>query len=76
MEMKPRLTAVPRSVTEVGPGDYVKTASGWHQIASNTAFGMPRTPRSWSVRTSGGALHGMWDIYAYAKAEDMEPKER
>lgn len=71
-ETRPRPYAPTRSVHEAGPGDYVKTAAGWERIASNTAFGTRVTPKSWTVRTEGGALHGMWDIYAYAKAEDME----
>ena len=74
MQLKLRDGAPPRSVTDVGPGDYINVATGWERIAANTAFAVRPTPRSWSVRTESGALHGMWDINLYAKAEDMEPR--
>lgn len=61
-----------RSVTDVGAGDYVKVNGRWEPIASNTAKGAARTPRSWTVRTTGGASYGMFEIDRYAKAEDLE----
>jgi hypothetical protein len=60
-----------RGVTEVGPGDYVKIGSRWRRIESNSAHGAERTPPSWTVRTEGGAAHGMFGINRYAKKEDM-----
>lgn len=61
-----------RSVTDVGPGDYVKIGSCWRRITHNSAHGQERTPKNWSVTTEGGASHGMFGINRYAKAEDME----
>lgn len=60
-----------RSVTEVGPGDFVKVGTQWKQIASNSAAGAERTPRSWSVTTTDGGSYGMYDIGRYAKKEDL-----
>ncbi len=60
-----------RSVTDIGPGDYVKIGSHWEQIRSNSAHGAEHTPRSWTVRTESGE-HGMYGINRYAKAEDLE----
>lgn len=65
-------SAPSRSVTDVGPGDYIKIGSSWQKIASNTAHGAEHTPRSWSVRTECGGEHGMYGIKRYAKAEDLE----
>lgn len=61
-----------RSATEVGPGDYVKVGSQWREVASNSAFGAERLPRSWEVRTVDGGSHGMLGVQRYAKAQDME----
>ena len=61
-----------RSVTDVGPGDYVKIGSHWEKVTSNSAHGADHTPRSWTVRTEGGGEHGMYGINRYAKAEDLE----
>lgn len=61
-----------RSVTDVGPGDYVKIGSRWEQIQSNTAYGSEPTPRRWTVCTEHGSL---WDINLYAKAEDFPNAE-
>jgi hypothetical protein len=58
--------------TDIGPGDYVKIGSRWAKVAGNTAFGSPTTPRNWTVRTEDGAAYGMWQINAYAKAQDLE----
>lgn len=67
-----RHDAPDRSVTDVGPGDYVKIGSHWERIAHNSAHGAERTPRDWTVRTEGGSSYGMYNINRYAKAEDME----
>lgn len=72
MSKRLKTNAPSRSVTDVGPGDYVKIGSQWQKIASNTAHGASHTPRSWSVRTEGGGEHGMCGINRYAKAEDLE----
>lgn len=61
-----------RSVTDVGPGDYVKIGTSWQKITSNSAHGAQYTPRSWTVRTEGGGEHGMYGINRYAKAEDLD----
>lgn len=70
----PRLkaTAPSRSVTDVGPGDFVKIGSQWKEITANTAAGAERTPRDWTVTTTGGSPHGMFSINRYAKKEDLE----
>lgn len=60
-----------RSVTEVGPGDFVKVGSQWERIVSNSAHGAQRTPREWTVTTERGS-YGMYSINRYAKAEDMK----
>lgn len=67
-----RVDAPSRSVTEVGPGDFVKVADGWLRIHSNSAFEADPLPRSWVIVTQDGMAHGMYDIGLYAKAEDME----
>lgn len=59
-----------RSVTEVGPGDFVKVGTEWKEISHNSAAGAERTPKSWSVRTTDGGSYGMYDIRRYAKRED------
>lgn len=65
--------APPRSITDVGIGDYIKIADGsWARIAYNSAFGAERTPRTWTVRTEHGGSYGMYDILRYAKAEDLQ----
>jgi hypothetical protein len=61
-----------RSVTDVGPGDYVKVGSEWKQIASNSAAGSERTPREWTVTTRDGGSYGMWNIKRYAKKGDLD----
>lgn len=75
MKRRRVVSAPTRAVTDVGPGDFVKIGSEWRRIASNTAFNAAVTPRSWVVRTQDGATHGMWDINAYAKDEDLEACE-
>lgn len=60
-----------RSVTDVGPGDYVKIGSQWREIKFNSAHGQQRTPKSWTVRTTDGASHEMFGINRYAKKEDL-----
>jgi hypothetical protein len=67
--MKPWPGAKDRSVTDVGPGDYVKVAGGWEKIVANTATGATH-PREWTVTTEQGE-YGMFDVYRYAKAEDF-----
>lgn len=66
-----RSDALPRGVTDVGAGDFVKIGSRWKQIESNSAEGASHTPRSWTVRTTDGMTYGMWGIRRYAKAEDL-----
>lgn len=61
-----------RSVTEVGPGDYVKIGNVWKPITTNTAWGDSLTPRTWTVTTEDGERYDMWSINAYAKREDIE----
>jgi hypothetical protein len=61
-----------RSVTEIGPGDYIKVGTQFLQVASNSAAGASRTPREWTIKTIDGSTHGMWDVRRYAKSEDME----
>jgi len=72
MSKRLKSNAPSRSVTAVGAGDYIKIGSHWEKIASNSATGAERTPRSWSVRTESGGEHGMFGINRYAKAEDLE----
>jgi hypothetical protein len=61
---------ITRSCTEVGPGDFVKVAGVWKMIEANTAFGLKRTPRSWTVTTSDGSSYDMFDIQRYAQRDD------
>jgi len=61
---------VPRSVTDVGPGDYVKVGRQWKKILTNTAFNEPRTPREWTVTTVDGCSYSGWEINDYAKDGD------
>jgi hypothetical protein len=69
--MQHKADAPHRSVTDIGPGDYIKDLSGqWVQVTHNTAAGAERTPREWTV-TADGRAHGMYSIRAYAKAEDF-----
>lgn len=71
--MNLKSSAPNRSVTEVGPGDYVKVGPGrWERIESNSAHGAERTPRNWTIRTESGRSLGMWDVHRYAKAADLE----
>jgi hypothetical protein len=58
------------SVTEVGPGDWIKVRGEWKQIKSNDAF-QKKLPRKWDIITTDGLTHGMWDIDRYAKAGEM-----
>ncbi len=58
-----------RSVTDVGPGDYVKVRGTWKKIVTNTAHARP-LPRVWRIETDDGEDYGMFDIDRYAKAED------
>lgn len=61
-----------RSVTDVGPGDYVKIGTQWKQISSNSAEGASHTPRHWDVKTTDGGSYGMFNVNRYAKKEDIE----
>jgi hypothetical protein len=69
-----RADAPDRSVTEVGAGDYIKIGNRWETITHNTAAGATRTPNEWTVTTDRGRTYGMFSIYRYAKAEDMEDR--
>lgn len=71
--MKLKNSAPTRSVTDVGAGDYVKIGQRWTKIASNSAAGLPVTPRNWEVKTEDGRQYDMYNINLYAKAEDLEP---
>jgi hypothetical protein len=72
--VNPRPDAPTRSVLDVGPGDYVKTAAGeWRRITFNTAYGAnPDSIRRWTIGIEGGAAVGMFAVLRYAKAEDFE----
>ena len=72
MSLRLKNNAPSRSVTDVGPGDYVKIGSSLQKVTSNTAQGAEHTPRSWSVKTESGSTHGMFGINRYAKADDLE----
>lgn len=73
MSVTRRDDAPSRSVTEVGPGDYIKIGSRWKRVEANSAEGASHL-RSWSVRTEDGMIHDMWSINRYAKAEDMQER--
>jgi hypothetical protein len=62
-----------RSVTEVGPGDFVRPVGerAWREIASNSAYGAEKLPRQWVVTLISGRRIDMWGIGAYAKREDL-----
>ena len=58
------------SVSETGPGDYIKVANGvWKEVSTNTAFS-DRKARRWIVTTTDGRSYGMYDIYAYMTARE------
>jgi hypothetical protein len=64
-----------RTVTEIGPGDYVKLGSNWHQVMSNSEFGNERIVAkdgNWSIQTTDGRSVSGWGVNAYAKADDLE----
>jgi hypothetical protein len=69
--MSLRMDVPTRSVTDVGPDDFVKVDGVWEQIVWNTAYGVKHTPRQWTVSTVFG-VRSMWDIDRYARAEDFE----
>ncbi len=64
------MTEPARSVTEVGKGDFIKVGGQWKEIASNTAAGAERTPKSWTVTTTDGGKYGMFNIDRYATKDD------
>lgn len=68
--LRQRTDAPSRSVTDIGPGDYVKIGSTWRQVESNSAHSAERTPRNWTICSEIGT-HDMWAINSYAKAEDL-----
>jgi hypothetical protein len=57
------------SVTEAGPGDYIKVGGIWKQIKDNTAYDVRPVPRSWVVTTTGGETFGMYDIELYGQPD-------
>lgn len=59
-----------RSVTEVGPGDWVKVNGRWERILTNSAH-RQKLPRHWTITTVQGGTYGMWDIDLYAKEGDQ-----
>jgi hypothetical protein len=73
MSVTRRDDAPSRSVTEVGPGDYIKIGSHWKRIHENSAQGS-RAPRNWTILTEDGMAFGEWRINRFAKAEDMRPR--
>lgn len=60
-----------RDVTEVDPGDYIKVGDRRLPIVTNSAYQSSSLPHSWEIVTGEGT-YGMYDIYRYAKAEDMQ----
>lgn len=57
----------PTAVTEVGPGDYVRTRTGeMNEIERNSALGA-MTPKSWSIQTKNGETLGVYDVHSYLK---------
>jgi len=60
-----------RNVGEVGKGDFIKVGSVWKEIAHNSGEG-PEYQSDWSVETTDGSRHGMFNIKRYAKKEDLE----
>jgi len=61
-----------RRCTQVGPGDWVLTRTGWAKIHLNTARGRIFIPRVWTVVTEDGRELGPTDCLRYAYAEDLE----
>jgi hypothetical protein len=69
MNLKPGVPS--RNASEVGPGDFVKTGTGWQRIDSITAIGECQ-PRTLVVHTVGGRTYGPLGVERYARAEDLE----
>ncbi len=65
-----------RSVTDIGPGDFVKVGTHWRRVVSNSDFGAehPQRDGNWRIETEGGGTRTGWSINRYAKAEDMRPR--
>ena len=66
-----------RDVTEIGPGDFIKTSrssASWVKVARSAAHGAERLPHHHDpiITDEYGQRHSMMGVYRYAKAEDME----
>ena len=71
-----------RSITEVGPGDFVKVGPGrFEEIARiEKDYGdrppTPKTtPKRWTVVTTSGRRVSMWQARSYYKKEDLPDKK-
>jgi hypothetical protein len=73
MTLEHNRSAPSRSVTDIGPGDYIKVGRQWKQVRSNSDHGADRPQRdgNWRVTTTDGSTYSGWGINLYAKAEDM-----
>lgn len=77
-----RMDAPDRSAPDIGPGDYVKLGSSWHEVASNDVHGrnIHETQEwrrgNWQITTTDGRTTSGWGVNRYAKAEDMETRGR
>lgn len=70
MKKKIKDGAPNRSVSDVGPGDFIKTGATWRKIEHNPAQGSQH-PSTWAVRADGLSFDA-FSINRYAKAEDLE----
>lgn len=59
------------SVSQAGPGDFIKVKNVWKKIKSNTAYMKTPVPDRWSVETTDGTVYGMFEIELCSKAKDM-----
>lgn len=67
-----------RSITEVGPGDYVKVGGRYEEIAGiEKDYGdrEPRqgvVPKRWTLITTSGRRVDMFHAHSYHKKEDLQ----
>lgn len=73
--MKPKAS---RSITEVGPGDYVKVGDNYYEkiesisgVGSDGRLNKP-SEGGFSVTTESGRTVSMWSARSYHKKEDMQ----
>jgi hypothetical protein len=59
-----------RAVTEVGIGDFIKTADGWSRITRLHIEGR-ENPLTWRAYTAEGGTYRMYEALRYAKAQDI-----